>query len=46
MYLNFLKKRYGQWIINDGGVKCDKVDVKGVAVSGWKAVGTEKTVTK
>jgi hypothetical protein len=24
----------------------DQVDVKGVAVSGWKAVGTEKTVTK
>lgn len=24
----------------------DKVDVKGIAVSGWKAVGTEKTVTK
>jgi len=24
----------------------DKVDVKGIAVSGWKAVGIEKTVTK
>ncbi|RYZ62903.1 MAG: hypothetical protein EOO14_00815 [Chitinophagaceae bacterium] len=24
----------------------DKVDVKGVAVSGWKAVGTEKKITK
>ena len=21
------KKRYGQWIINDGGIKCDKLDV-------------------
>jgi DNA polymerase elongation subunit (family B) len=26
------KKRYGQWIINDGGVKCDKVDVKGLDI--------------
>lgn len=24
----------------------DKIDVKGVAVSGWKAVGTEKRITK
>ena len=24
----------------------DKIDVKGVAVSGWKPVGTEKTITK
>ncbi len=24
----------------------DKVDVKGIAVSGWKPVGTEKTITK
>ena len=23
------KKRYGQWIINDGGFQCDKLDVKG-----------------
>jgi len=23
------KKRYGQWIINNGGVKCNKLDVKG-----------------
>ena len=26
------KKRYGQWIINDGGFKCDKVDVKGLDI--------------
>ena len=26
------KKRYGQWIINDGGVKCDKLDVKGLDI--------------
>jgi DNA polymerase elongation subunit (family B) len=26
------KKRYGQWIINDGGVKCDKIDVKGLDI--------------
>ena len=26
------KKRYGQWIINDGGRKCDKVDVKGLDI--------------
>ena len=24
----------------------DKIDVKGIAVSGWKPVGTEKTITK
>jgi hypothetical protein len=24
----------------------DKIDIKGIAVSGWKAVGTEKTITK
>jgi DNA polymerase elongation subunit (family B) len=26
------KKRYGQWIINDSGVKCDKLDVKGLDI--------------
>lgn len=26
------KKRYGQWIINDGGVPCDKLDVKGLDI--------------
>ncbi len=26
------KKRYGQWIINDGGIKCDKLDVKGLDI--------------
>jgi len=26
------KKRYGQWIINDGGRKCDKLDVKGLDI--------------
>ena len=26
------KKRYGQWIINDGGLTCDKVDVKGLDI--------------
>jgi DNA polymerase elongation subunit (family B) len=26
------KKRYGQWIINDGGLKCDKLDVKGLDI--------------
>ena len=26
------KKRYGQWIINDAGVKCDKLDVKGLDI--------------
>ena len=25
------KKRYGQWIINDGGV-CDRLDVKGLDI--------------
>jgi len=26
------KKRYGQWIINDGGVPCNKLDVKGLDI--------------
>jgi len=26
------KKRYGQWIINDAGVKCAKMDVKGLDI--------------
>ena len=26
------KKRYGQWIINENGVKCDKLDVKGLDI--------------
>ena len=26
------KKRYGQWIINDGGVTCAKLDVKGLDI--------------
>ena len=26
------KKRYGQWIINDGGIECDKLDVKGLDI--------------
>ena len=26
------KKRYGQWIINDGGLTCDKLDVKGLDI--------------
>ena len=26
------KKRYGQWIINDGGVACDRLDVKGLDI--------------
>ena len=26
------KKRYGQWIINDGGMECDKLDVKGLDI--------------
>ena len=26
------KKRYAQWIINDGGINCDKLDVKGLDV--------------
>ena len=26
------KKRYGQWIINDGGFECDKLDVKGLDI--------------
>ncbi len=26
------KKRYGQWIINDGGVPCEKLDVKGLDI--------------
>ncbi len=26
------KKRYGQWIINDGGIVCDKLDVKGLDI--------------
>ena len=26
------KKRYGQWIINDGGVVCDRLDVKGLDI--------------
>ena len=26
------KKRYGQWINNDGGIVCDKLDVKGLDI--------------
>ena len=26
------KKRYGQWIINDGGTPCNKLDVKGLDI--------------
>jgi len=26
------KKRYGQWIINDGGIECDKLDIKGLDI--------------
>jgi len=26
------KKRYGQWIINDGGIVCDRLDVKGLDI--------------
>ena len=26
------KKRYGQWIINDGGMSCNKLDVKGLDI--------------
>jgi len=26
------KKRYGQWIINDGGTSCEKLDVKGLDI--------------
>ena len=26
------KKRYGQWIINDGGTACEKLDVKGLDI--------------
>jgi len=26
------KKRYGQWIINDNGHKCDKLDIKGLDI--------------
>jgi len=26
------KKRYGQWIINDGGMECDRLDVKGLDI--------------
>ena len=26
------KKRYGQWIINDGGLPCEKLDVKGLDI--------------
>jgi len=26
------KKRYGQWIINDGGITCDRLDVKGLDI--------------
>ncbi len=26
------KKRYGQWIINDGGLECNKLDVKGLDI--------------
>ncbi len=26
------KKRYGQWIINDGGFECDRLDVKGLDI--------------
>ena len=26
------KKRYGQWIINDGGLTCDRLDVKGLDI--------------
>ena len=26
------KKRYGQWIINDGGIPCEKLDVKGLDI--------------
>tara|TARA_B100001250_G_scaffold365975_1_gene347034 strand:+ start:1110 stop:3626 length:2517 start_codon:yes stop_codon:yes gene_type:complete len=26
------KKRYGQWIINDGGIECNKLDVKGLDI--------------
>ena len=26
------KKRYGQWIINDGGVECNRLDVKGLDI--------------
>ena len=26
------KKRYGQWIINENGVECDKLDVKGLDI--------------
>ena len=26
------KKRYGQWIINDGGTPCEKLDVKGLDI--------------
>ena len=26
------KKRYGQWIINEGGFECDKLDVKGLDI--------------
>ena len=26
------KKRYGQWIINDGGLECEKMDVKGLDI--------------
>jgi len=26
------KKRYGQWIINDGGIPCDRLDVKGLDI--------------
>ena len=41
------KKRYGQWIINDGGVPCDKLDVKGLDIvrsnfpSAFKTLMTE-----
>ena len=26
------KKRYGQWIINDGGLECERMDVKGLDI--------------
>ncbi len=26
------KKRYGQWIINDGGQPCNKIDIKGLDI--------------
>ena len=44
MFLPMIKKATGVWLclVLDE----DKIKIKGMATCGWKAVGTERTVTK